>query len=157
MCIRPAATTPALPREVAFLTSAGAGGAEYPDILRLHERENVVCRATYGCAASSTASAARCANGQAARPAARPTTTTGRSQRRYTLRNDPLLRACAMEVSSMGIRVDARSADRASVKASAGREDCVPSRPFHRALLAGELPLDRRAAVSASRACACSS
>jgi len=57
---------------------------------------------------------------------------------------------CALEVSSMGVRVDAESMAR-QLKA-AGCEDRA-SLPFHRSLLSGELPLTIGGGIGQSRLC----
>ena len=58
------------------------------------------------------------------------------------------LLGCAFEVSSMGIRVDPRSLDRQLTKAGC---DNRRTRPFHRMLLAGELPLTMGGGIGQSR------
>ena len=55
---------------------------------------------------------------------------------------------CAMEISSMGIRVDEKSLDEQLQKAGA---DERRSLPFHKALLAGELPLTMGGGIGQSR------
>lgn len=60
--------------------------------------------------------------------------------------NDVL--GCAFEVSSMGIRVDEKSLDEQLTKAGA---DDRRQYPFHRALLAGELPLTMGGGIGQSR------
>ena len=60
--------------------------------------------------------------------------------------NDVL--GCAFEVSSMGIRVDERSLDEQLTKAGADERRRYP---FHRALLAGELPLTMGGGIGQSR------
>jgi aspartate--ammonia ligase len=57
---------------------------------------------------------------------------------------------CALEVSSMGIRVDEKSLDEQLTKA-----DCNYRRklPFHAALLAGQLPLTMGGGIGQSRLC----
>jgi len=57
---------------------------------------------------------------------------------------------CAFEVSSMGIRVDEKSLDTQLTKA-----DCDDRRelPFHKSLLAGELPLSMGGGIGQSRLC----
>lgn len=61
----------------------------------------------------------------------------------------PLL-DCALEVSSMGIRVDAESLDRQLTQAGC---DDRRSLPFHRMLLANELPLTIGGGIGQSRLC----
>ena len=57
---------------------------------------------------------------------------------------------CAMEISSMGIRVDEKSLDEQLKKAGLeGRRRF----PFHRALLAGELPITMGGGIGQSRLC----
>ena len=55
---------------------------------------------------------------------------------------------CAMEISSMGIRVDEKALDEQLKKAGA---DERRSLPFHKALLAGELPLTMGGGIGQSR------
>ncbi|MBQ7712521.1 MAG: aspartate--ammonia ligase [Clostridia bacterium] len=55
---------------------------------------------------------------------------------------------CAFEVSSMGIRVDEKSMDEQLTKAGA---DARRSLPFHKAVLAGELPLTMGGGIGQSR------
>ena len=55
---------------------------------------------------------------------------------------------CAMEISSMGIRVDEKSLDEQLKKANA---DERRSYPFHKALLAGKLPLTMGGGIGQSR------
>jgi len=57
---------------------------------------------------------------------------------------------CAIEVSSMGIRVDEKSLDTQLTKANC---DARRSLPFHKALLAGELPLTMGGGIGQSRLC----
>lgn len=57
---------------------------------------------------------------------------------------------CAFEVSSMGIRVDEKSLDSQLTEAGA---DARRSLPFHKALLAGELPLTMGGGIGQSRLC----
>ena len=61
----------------------------------------------------------------------------------------PLL-DCAMEISSMGIRVDAETLDRQLAEAGC---DARRSLPFHRMLLEGELPLTIGGGIGQSRLC----
>ena len=60
------------------------------------------------------------------------------------------LLGCAFEISSMGIRVDEKSLDAQLTKA-----DCNKRRelPFHKSLLAGELPLTMGGGIGQSRLC----
>ena len=60
--------------------------------------------------------------------------------------NDTL--GCAVEISSMGIRVDERALDEQLTKANA---DDRRTLPFHKALLAGELPLTMGGGIGQSR------
>lgn len=60
------------------------------------------------------------------------------------------LLGCAFEVSSMGIRVDEKSLDEQLTKAGC---DSRRKLPFHRALLAGELPLTMGGGIGQSRLC----
>ena len=55
---------------------------------------------------------------------------------------------CAFEISSMGIRVDPKSLDEQLTKANA---DNRRKYPFHKALLAGELPLTIGGGIGQSR------
>lgn len=55
---------------------------------------------------------------------------------------------CAMEISSMGIRVDEKSLDEQLTKANANERRELP---FHKALLAGELPLTMGGGIGQSR------
>ena len=57
---------------------------------------------------------------------------------------------CAFEVSSMGIRVDEKSLDSQLTEAGA---DARRAFPFHKALLAGELPLTMGGGIGQSRLC----
>lgn len=57
---------------------------------------------------------------------------------------------CALEVSSMGIRVDARSLDEQLTKSG---HDERRSLPFHQMLLSGELPLTIGGGIGQSRIC----
>ncbi len=57
---------------------------------------------------------------------------------------------CAMEISSMGIRVDEKSLDEQLKKAGADERRRFP---FHRALLAGELPITMGGGIGQSRLC----
>ncbi len=62
---------------------------------------------------------------------------------------NPLL-DCAFEISSMGIRVDAASLDRQLTVTGCGDRRALP---FHRMLLAGELPLTIGGGIGQSRMC----
>ena len=55
---------------------------------------------------------------------------------------------CAMEISSMGIRVDEKSLDDQLTKANANERRILP---FHKALLAGQLPLTMGGGIGQSR------
>ncbi|MFQ7045010.1 MAG: aspartate--ammonia ligase, partial [Christensenellales bacterium] len=57
---------------------------------------------------------------------------------------------CAMEISSMGIRVDAKSMDEQLTKAGC---DDRRQLPFHKMLLNGELPLTIGGGIGQSRLC----
>ena len=57
---------------------------------------------------------------------------------------------CALEISSMGIRVDARSMDEQLKKANCDRRRALP---FHQAVLKGELPLTIGGGIGQSRLC----
>ena len=57
---------------------------------------------------------------------------------------------CAFEVSSMGIRVDEKSLDEQLKKAGCGHRSKLP---FHKKLLAGELPLTMGGGIGQSRVC----
>ena len=57
---------------------------------------------------------------------------------------------CALEISSMGIRVDAESLDR---QLTLSGHDERRKLPFHRMLLAGELPLTMGGGIGQSRLC----
>ena len=58
------------------------------------------------------------------------------------------LLGCAFEISSMGIRVDEKSLDEQLTKAGANERRTLP---FHKALLAGELPLTMGGGIGQSR------
>ncbi|MBE7080910.1 MAG: aspartate--ammonia ligase [Clostridiales bacterium] len=58
------------------------------------------------------------------------------------------LLGCAFEISSMGIRVDEKSLDEQLTKAGADERRTLP---FHKALLAGELPLTMGGGIGQSR------
>ena len=60
------------------------------------------------------------------------------------------LLGCAFEISSMGIRVDAAALDR---QLSAAGDDDRRDLPFHRAVLADELPLTMGGGIGQSRLC----
>ena len=70
----------------------------------------------------------------------------------WTLNGDILfwddVLGCAMEISSMGIRVDEKALDRQLTKAGADERRTLP---FHKALLAGELPLTIGGGIGQSR------
>ena len=70
----------------------------------------------------------------------------------WTLNGDILfwdeVLGCAMEISSMGIRVDEKSLDEQLIKANANERRALP---FHKALLAGELPLTMGGGIGQSR------
>ena len=70
----------------------------------------------------------------------------------WTLNGDILfwdeVLSCAMEISSMGIRVDEKSLDEQLIKANANERRALP---FHKALLAGELPLTMGGGIGQSR------
>ena len=55
---------------------------------------------------------------------------------------------CAMEISSMGIRVDEKSLDEQLTKANVNERRTLP---FHKALLAGQLPLTMGGGIGQSR------
>ncbi len=55
---------------------------------------------------------------------------------------------CAMEISSMGIRVDEKSLDEQLTKADANERRALP---FHKALLTGQLPLTMGGGIGQSR------
>ena len=57
---------------------------------------------------------------------------------------------CALEISSMGIRVDEKSMDTQLKKANCDRRRQLP---FHKALLSGELPLTMGGGIGQSRLC----
>jgi aspartate--ammonia ligase len=57
---------------------------------------------------------------------------------------------CAMEISSMGIRVDEKSMDEQLTKANCNHRRELP---FHKMLLAGELPLTMGGGIGQSRLC----
>lgn len=57
---------------------------------------------------------------------------------------------CAIEIMSMGIRVDGESLESQLKKANA---DCRKNLPFHKKLLAGELPLTMGGGIGQSRLC----
>ena len=62
---------------------------------------------------------------------------------------DDLL-GCAIEISSMGIRVDEKALDEQLTKANADERRTLP---FHKALLNNELPLTIGGGVGQSRLC----
>ena len=62
--------------------------------------------------------------------------------------NDPL--ACSYELSSMGIRVSPESLDRQLTEAGCDDRRALP---FHKALLAGELPCTIGGGIGQSRLC----
>ena len=70
----------------------------------------------------------------------------------WTLNGDILfwneLLGCAFEISSMGIRVDEKALDEQLKKANADERRKLP---FHKALLAGELPLTMGGGIGQSR------
>lgn len=70
----------------------------------------------------------------------------------WTLNGDILfwddVLSCAMEISSMGIRVDERALDEQLTKSG---ENTRRNLPFHKALLAGELPLTMGGGIGQSR------
>ena len=70
----------------------------------------------------------------------------------WTLNGDILfwsdILGCAVEISSMGIRVDEKSLDEQLTKANANDRRTLP---FHKALLAGELPLTIGGGIGQSR------
>ena len=70
----------------------------------------------------------------------------------WTLNGDILfwddILGCAMEISSMGIRVDEKSLDEQLTKANANERRELP---FHKALLAGKLPLTMGGGIGQSR------
>ena len=70
----------------------------------------------------------------------------------WTLNGDILfwddVLGCAMKISSMGIRVDEKSLDEQLTKANADERRAFP---FHKALLAGELPLTMGGGIGQSR------
>ena len=72
----------------------------------------------------------------------------------WTLNGDIMLwnevLGCAFEISSMGIRVDAESLDRQLTKAGC---DDRRNLPFHKMLLADELPLTMGGGIGQSRLC----
>ena len=72
----------------------------------------------------------------------------------WTLNGDILfwndILECAFEISSMGIRVDEKSLDEQLTKADCGRRRNLP---FHKMLLAGELPLTMGGGIGQSRLC----
>ena len=70
----------------------------------------------------------------------------------WTLNGDILfwddVLGCAMEISSMGIRVDEKALDEQLTKANANERRALP---FHKALLNGELPLTMGGGIGQSR------
>ncbi len=135
--------TPVLPREITFLTSQELED-EYPD-LTPKQRENIVAR-KYG--------AVFIENIGGALRSGKPHDLRAPDYDDWSLNGDilfdyPLLN-CAMEMSSMGIRVDERSL--IEQLCVSGHEDWA-NRPFHRALLEGELPLTAGGGIGQSRLC----
>ena len=135
--------TPVLPREITFLTSQELED-EYPD-LTPKQRENIVAR-KYG--------AVFIENIGGALHSGKPHDLRAPDYDDWSLNGDilfdyPLLN-CAMEMSSMGIRVDERSL--IEQLCVSGHEDWA-NRPFHRALLEGELPLTAGGGIGQSRLC----
>ena len=135
--------TPVLPREITFLTSQELED-EYPT-LTPKQRENVAAR-KYG--------AVFIENIGGPLRSGRPHDLRAPDYDDGALNGDilfdyPLLK-CAMEMSSMGIRVDEKSL--MEQLCASGHEDWA-QRPFHSALLNGELPLTAGGGIGQSRLC----
>ena len=135
--------TPVLPREITFLTSQELED-EYPT-LTPKQRENVAAR-KYG--------AVFIENIGGPLRSGRPHDLRAPDYDDWALNGDilfdyPLLN-CAMEMSSMGIRVDEKSL--MEQLCASGHEDWA-QRPFHSALLNGELPLTAGGGIGQSRLC----
>ena len=135
--------TPVLPREITFLTSQELED-EYPT-LTPKQRENVAAR-KYG--------AVFIENIGGPLRSGRPHDLRAPDYDDWALNGDilfdyPLLN-CAMEMSSMGIRVDEKAL--MEQLCASGHEDWA-QRPFHSALLNGELPLTAGGGIGQSRLC----
>lgn len=135
--------TPVLPREITFITSQELEDA-YPD-LTPKQRENLAAR-KYG--------AVFIENIGAPLRSGRPHDLRAPDYDDWSLNGDilfdyPLLN-CAMEMSSMGIRVDEKAL--MEQLCASGHEDWA-SRPFHSALLDGKLPLTAGGGIGQSRLC----
>ena len=135
--------TPVLPKEITFITSQELEDA-YPD-LTPKQRENTAAR-KYGAVFIENIGG-RLLSGK-------PHDLRAPDYDDWSLNGDilfdyPLLN-CAMEMSSMGIRVDEKTL--LSQLAERGHEDWA-ARPFHRALLDGELPLTAGGGIGQSRLC----
>ncbi|MGI6184360.1 MAG: aspartate--ammonia ligase [Candidatus Fimadaptatus sp.] len=135
--------TPVLPREITFITSQELED-EYPT-LTPKQRENVVAR-KYGAVFIESIGGAL--------HSGKPHDKRAPDYDDWTLNGDilfdyPLLN-CAMEMSSMGIRVDEKGL--MEQLCASGHEDWAV-RPFHKALLDGELPLTAGGGIGQSRLC----
>lgn len=135
--------TPVLPREITFVTSQELED-KYPD-LTPKQRENTIAR-KYG--------AVFIENIGGALNSGKPHDLRAPDYDDWSLNGDilfdyPLLN-CAMEMSSMGIRVDENSL--MEQLCASGHEDWA-QRPFHKALLNGELPLTAGGGIGQSRLC----
>lgn len=135
--------TPVLPREITFVTSQELED-EYPEFTP-KQREDIAARKygavfieNIGCPLNS----------------GKPHDTRAPDYDDWSLNGDilfdyPLLN-CAMEMSSMGIRVDEKSL--MEQLCESGHEDWA-QRPFHAALLNGQLPLTAGGGIGQSRLC----
>lgn len=135
--------TPVLPREITFLTSQELED-EYPT-LTPKQRENVAAR-KYG--------AVFIENIGGPLRSGRPHDLRAPDYDDWALNGDLLFwhepLQCALEISSMGIRVDPESLDRQLTLAGC---DARRELPFHKMLLGGELPLTIGGGIGQSRLC----
>ena len=132
-----------LPRDVYFITTQELEDL-YPD-LTPKERENEICRkhgVVFLMQIGKTLSSGNKHDGRAP------------DYDDWELNGDILywneVLGCAFEISSMGIRVDPESLDRQLTLSGC---DDRRSLPFHRMLLAGELPLTMGGGIGQSRLC----
>ena len=133
-----------LGREVAFITDAGAGG----QIPGLHTQSSARMPLP-----RSMAPSASCRSAAGSR-AASPTTAARPDYDDWTLNCDILFwhkpLGCALELSSMGIRVDADALRRQLDAAGCPQRAELP---FHKLLLDGTLPLTMGGGIGQSRLC----
>ena len=132
-----------LPRDVYFITTQELEDL-YPD-LTPKERENEICRkhgVVFLMQIGKTLSSGNKHDGRAP------------DYDDWELNGDILywneVLGCAFEISSMGIRVDPESLDRQLTLSGCDDRRCLP---FHRMLLAGELPLTMGGGIGQSRLC----